>query len=95
MSQQSAEVLQVPSNGTQLVAFEQTGPEPLMLARIRFHVDPQFAQGEIAVADHIRWGCSVELCNPDNYWPKPYATGLALEVERNESLWTKMKGIFD
>jgi hypothetical protein len=77
------------------VCQEQTGPEPLMLGRIRFRVDPKFARGEIVVAEHLRWGCSVELCNPDQSWPKPYATGLGLEVERDESIWNKVKGIFD
>lgn len=77
------------------VCQEQTGSEPVMVGRIRFAVDPEFESGEITVTGHRRWGVSVELCKADEYWPKPYATGLGVTVERKKSLWGKVRGLFD
>jgi hypothetical protein len=77
------------------VCQEQTTSEPLMMGRIRFRVNETFESGEIVLRGHRRFGVSLELCKPDEIWPKPYATGLGVTVERKSGLWNKMKGLFD
>lgn len=70
----------------------QLGEAPVILGRVRLKADPKFRQGQIAVTEHVKYGCSVELCVPG--YPKPYATGLPLDVRRQVSLLQRIRDIF-
>lgn len=75
--------------------LRQTGPEPVMLGRLTFAVEPGFKKGTLMPEAHNGFGLSVELCLPDGGWPKPYATGVALEVERKFSFIERIQSWFD
>ncbi len=73
---------------------EMTGTTPVALGRVRMRVSPTFEKGEVTVRGHKDWGLSVELCDPEASWPKPYATGLSVTLERKTSLWSKITSMF-
>lgn len=66
---------------------------PAMLGRVHFQVDEEFERGEVQVGSHNEHGLSVELCDQD-LWPKPYAEGLPLTIERKKSFWAKLQSLF-
>lgn len=71
------------------------GPFPVQVGRIRLHVDPSFREATIVPLGHKQYGLSVELCQPDNAWPKPYATGLELTVRRKLGFFDRLRALFD
>ena len=75
--------------------LQQLAATPVMLGRVRFTVDRRdFQQGTIEVLRHNRWGLSVELCQPDKAWPKPFCEPVHLEVTRKRSFWKRLQDLF-
>jgi hypothetical protein len=75
--------------------LQQLGSTPVMLGRVPFAVDRRdFESGTVEVLRHDRWGLSVELCQPEKNWPKPFCDPVHLEVTRNRSFWQKLKNLF-
>ena len=73
----------------------QEGDAPVVIGRIPLRMDPDVQQAVIEPLDHVNFGLSVELCQPDRSWPKPFAEGLALTVERKRSFWDRVTSWFD
>jgi len=72
---------------------EQVDGAPAMLGRVRLRVEKDFDRGEVEIGPHTQFGLSVELC--DHYlWPKPFADGLPLTIERKKSFWSKLQSLF-
>lgn len=73
----------------------QTTRLPAMLGRIRFSVEEDFLQGTLVVRPHVKHGLSVELCYLDgDWWPKPFAEPVSLEVERKQGFWDRLRNLF-
>jgi len=71
------------------------GIKPAMAGRLKFKVDRKdFEQGTIQLAGHRKWGISIELCDPDRGWPKPYCDAIDLTVSRKKTFWQKLRGLF-
>ena len=73
----------------------QSGPKPFVLGRLELRVDPRFRTGTVAVLPHARHGLQVQLCGPNETWPKRNADPRALEVTRRTSLWDRITAWFD
>jgi len=72
---------------------EQINGAPAMLGRVHFKVAEDFDRGDVVVGPHNEHGLSVELCD-HALWPKPYAQGLPLTIERKRSFWSKLQKLF-
>lgn len=73
----------------------QVGTEPLMIARLPLAADPLLEEFELAPRKHRNFGLSVELCQPELSWPKPFAEAVPVKVTRKRSLWDRVKGMVD
>lgn len=73
----------------------QVGEEPLMIARLPLAADPLLEEFELAPRKHRSFGLSVELCQPELGWPKPFAEPVPVKISRKRSLWDRVKGMVD
>jgi len=74
---------------------QQKSPAPVILARVRFRIQPGVNECLIIPAPHRRFGVSVELCSDERAWPKPYADPIGVTVKRKLSLWDRLTGWFN
>lgn len=71
------------------------GDLPVVVGRMAFRLAPEVKQLELDPLAHRQFGLSVELCQPERGFPKPYATGLGIRVVREQSLWDRVRSWFD
>ena len=75
--------------------LQQLAATPVMLGRVRFAVERRdFEAGTVEVMRHEQWGLSIELCQPDKAWPKPFADPVHLDVTRKRSFWNRLQDLF-
>jgi hypothetical protein len=90
----------VATEGGLLVEFnkecvQQKGLTPAIVARIHFAADDDFESGTVEVRGHVKHGLSLELCEFDiDWWPKPFASPIHLELRRKKSFWDRVHDIF-
>lgn len=68
---------------------------PVMVGRIPFRLAPEIKRVTLEPVAHIEFGLSVELCLPDSSYPKPFAQGRGITVERSLSFWDRITSWFD
>lgn len=71
------------------------GDIPVMVGRIPFRLAHEVERVTLEPVAHIEFGLSVELCLPDSSYPKPFAQGLDITVERSLSFWDRITSWFD
>ncbi len=71
------------------------GPYPVIIGRIPLELEPGVHEVTIALAGHKRFGLSVELCDPNRAWPKPFAQPHPVTVRRELGFWERLTSWFD
>lgn len=74
---------------------QSVGNSAVVVGRIAFRVAPDVKEVVMEPLGHRTFGLSVELCQPDESFPKPYATGLPIVVKREQSFWDRIASWFD
>lgn len=73
---------------------QSTGDQPVIVGRIAFRLGPKVKRVVIEPLAHKEFGLSVELCQIERSYPKPYATGRAITVTRPLTLWDRIANWF-
>jgi hypothetical protein len=74
---------------------QQRGVTPAMVARVHFTVDDDFEAGSVQMIGHVKHGLSLELCHfVDEWWPKPFAQPIHLELTRKTTFWGRIRDFF-
>ena len=74
---------------------ETEGDRPVIVGRMAMRMSPELKQVSLDPLRHRAFGLSVELCQPEKGFPKPYATGLGIVVKREQSFWDRITSWFD
>ena len=57
-------------------------------------VSPEVGDFVVEPLAHRDYGLSVELCQDELGWPKPFADPISLDVRRKKSFWSRVRGWF-